>query len=86
MCVSQFTLLASTSKGKLNFSRSASAEVARELYEKLIVRLEELHGKERVKNGAFQKMMDVQLVNDGPVSESEGGNKIGAAGMIRVLM
>ncbi|KAF2093730.1 putative aminoacyl-tRNA hydrolase [Rhizodiscina lignyota] len=68
LCVSQFTLLATTKKGnKPDFHKSAGAEKARELYTKFFSRVQELYDGEKVKDGIFQAMMDVALVNDGPV-------------------
>ncbi|KAF1987564.1 hypothetical protein K402DRAFT_353866 [Aulographum hederae CBS 113979] len=68
LCVSQFTLLASTKKGnKPDFHKSAPAEKAKELYKTFFRKVQELHGEEKVKDGIFQAMMDVSLVNDGPV-------------------
>jgi hypothetical protein len=66
--VSQFTLLASTKKGnKPDFHRSATGEKAKELYSHFFAKVQELYDKDKVKDGVFQAMMDVALVNDGPV-------------------
>lgn len=66
--VSQFTLLASTKKGnKPDFHKSAGPNQARELYDRFFSKVQALYKTERVKNGVFQAMMDVGLVNDGPV-------------------
>lgn len=71
--VSQFTLFASTDKGtKPSFHKSASGDVARELYEYFYLKVRELYKAERVKDGVFQAMMDVALVNDGPVRMTPG--------------
>lgn len=68
LCVSQFTLMANTRKGnKPDFHGAAKPEVAKELYEYFVARIGELHGSEKVKDGVFQAMMQVALVNDGPV-------------------
>lgn len=67
--VSQFTLLATTKKGnKPDFHQSASGEKARTLYDYFYKQVQTLHGEDKVKNGQFAAMMDVALVNDGPVS------------------
>lgn len=64
--VSQFTLLASTKKGtKPDFHQAAPSTQARELYDRFFSKVQELYGPERVKNGVFQAMMQVGLVNDG---------------------
>lgn len=66
--VSQFTLLASTKKGnKPDFHKSASAEQAKELYDHFFAKVQSLYNEDKVKNGVFQAMMDVGLINDGPV-------------------
>ncbi|KAI9805719.1 MAG: D-tyrosyl-tRNA(Tyr) deacylase [Piccolia ochrophora] len=69
LCVSQFTLLASTKKGsKPDFHGAMGGEQAKELYDYFYAKVQEGHGVERVKNGVFQAMMEVGLVNDGPVT------------------
>lgn len=66
--VSQFTLLASTKKGnKPDFHGAAGGEKAKELYDCFFAKVQELYEPEKVKNGVFQAMMEVGLVNDGPV-------------------
>jgi hypothetical protein len=66
--VSQFTLLASTKKGnKPDFHGAAKGEHAKELYDYFYSHLQALYGEQKVKNGVFQAMMEVGLVNDGPV-------------------
>jgi D-tyrosyl-tRNA(Tyr) deacylase len=68
LSVSQFTLLASTKKGnRPDFHGAAKGEHAKELYEYFYSRLQMLYDGEKVKNGVFQAMMEVGLVNDGPV-------------------
>lgn len=67
--VSQFTLLASTKKGaKPDFHGAANPEEARRLYHYFVQRVRAGYREERVKDGQFQAMMEVALVNDGPVS------------------
>jgi len=66
--VSQFTLLASTKKGnKPSFHKSAAPNVAKDLYDQFFNKVQSLYNPERVKNGVFQAMMDIALINDGPV-------------------
>ncbi|MDC8003171.1 D-aminoacyl-tRNA deacylase [Aureisphaera galaxeae] len=68
--VSQFTLHASTKKGKRpSFIKAARPEQAIPLYESFVSELGKHLGKE-VQTGAFGAMMDVQLINDGPVTIS----------------
>ncbi|MGA4643016.1 D-aminoacyl-tRNA deacylase [Limisphaera sp. 4302-co] len=68
MVVSQFTLLASTRKGnRPSYSRAAPPETAEPLYEEFVRRLSQMLGQP-VATGKFGAMMQVHLVNDGPVT------------------
>jgi len=68
LVVSQFTLLASTRKGtKPSWHRAAPPEVAIPLYESFVRAMEGLLGRQ-VATGKFGAMMEVALVNDGPVT------------------
>lgn len=69
--MSQFTLLASTKKGnKPDFHGALAPDEARKLYEHFYKKVQEGYVADRVKNGVFQAMMQVALVNDGPVRVS----------------
>ncbi|KAI4164171.1 MAG: hypothetical protein LQ342_002135 [Letrouitia transgressa] len=60
LCVSQFTLLASTKKGsKPDFHGAAGGVQARELYDRFFAKVQELYEPDKVKNGLFQAMMQV---------------------------
>ena len=68
MVVSQFTLMASTRKGnRPSYIRAAGHETAVPLYERFCQLLERECGVE-VKRGIFGADMQVELVNDGPVT------------------
>ncbi len=68
LLVSQFTLHASTKKGnRPSYIRAARPETAIPLYEKFIKQLESDIQK-RVQTGQFGAMMQISLVNDGPVT------------------
>jgi D-tyrosyl-tRNA(Tyr) deacylase len=68
LAVSQFTLLADTRKGKRpSFVGAAPPEEAERLFDYFCERLREA-GVGSVKTGSFGAMMDVELVNDGPVT------------------
>jgi D-tyrosyl-tRNA(Tyr) deacylase len=66
--VSQFTLLASTKKGsKPDFHGAMGGEEAKRLYEYFFSKVQAGYAADKVKNGVFQAIMQVALVNDGPV-------------------
>lgn len=66
--VSQFTLHASTKKGnRPSYIRAARPEIAIPMYEKFIEATEKVLGK-KVGTGKFGAMMEVSLINDGPVT------------------
>lgn len=68
LVVSQFTLHAQTKKGnRPSFIRAARPENAIPLYNNFIAQLENIIGKE-VQTGTFGAMMEVALINDGPVT------------------
>lgn len=68
LVVSQFTLLASTRKGtKPSWHRAAPPEVAAPLYEAFVRTMEKSLARP-VATGQFGAMMEVALVNDGPVT------------------
>jgi D-tyrosyl-tRNA(Tyr) deacylase len=68
MVISQFTLHAKTKKGnRPSYIKAARHETAIPLYENLIKKLSDLTGR-RVATGEFGAMMDIGLINDGPVT------------------
>ena len=67
--VSQFTLYADTAHGRRpGFSNAARPEQAEPLYERVVAQLRARLGAGRVGTGRFGADMQVELVNDGPVS------------------
>lgn len=68
LVVSQFTLHALTKKGnRPSFIRAARPEQAIPLYELFLKRLAEISGRQ-VLSGEFGALMEVELINDGPVT------------------
>lgn len=67
LVVSQFTLLADTRKGRRpSFTDAAPPEQAQPLYEDFVAALSALGL--RVATGRFQEYMQVEIINDGPVT------------------
>ncbi len=68
MVISQFTLHAKTKKGnRPSYIKAARPEKAKPLYEFFVNKITELTGRETA-TGEFGAMMDVALVNNGPVT------------------
>jgi D-tyrosyl-tRNA(Tyr) deacylase len=69
LIISQFTLYGDARKGnRPSFSNAASPTHAEAIYEKFIERVKSKIGEEKVKTGIFAAMMDVKIINDGPVT------------------
>lgn len=67
LIVSQFTLCGDCKKGtRPSFDQAAEPKIANELYEYFISQVESLNIP--VQTGKFAAMMDVELINDGPVT------------------
>ncbi|GHT73182.1 D-aminoacyl-tRNA deacylase [Bacteroidia bacterium] len=68
LCVSQFTLYASTKKGnRPSYMKAANPEIAVPLYERFCADMSEILDKP-VQTGEFGADMQVELLNDGPVT------------------
>ena len=67
LVVSQFTLYGDCRRGRRpSYSEAAPPETARALYDYFVERVKRF--PLRVETGMFQEMMDVELLNDGPVT------------------
>ena len=69
LIISQFTLYGDAQKGnRPSFIEAAKPEIAIPLYEKFIIRMKDNLGGSKVKSGIFGAMMQVKIINDGPVT------------------
>lgn len=66
LLVSQFTLCADTSQRRPSFIKAMKPENAKKLYDLLIQKLKERNIP--VKTGKFGEYMEVEIINDGPVT------------------
>jgi D-tyrosyl-tRNA(Tyr) deacylase len=67
LCVSQFTLYGDCRKGRRpSYDRAAQPELAKRIYEAFVEALKAQ--RVPVETGQFQALMEVELVNDGPVT------------------
>jgi D-tyrosyl-tRNA(Tyr) deacylase len=67
LVVSQFTLYGDCLTGRRpSFDKAADPKLAEELYEYFVTRLRQLNAV--VETGKFRAMMEVSLINDGPVT------------------
>lgn len=65
--VSQFTLYGKMKGNKPDFHDAADPQTARRVYDYFYKKMSNSYVPDRVKNGVFQAMMEVELKNDGPV-------------------
>eukprot|EP00814_Leptocylindrus_danicus_P018114 CAMPEP_0116006808 /NCGR_PEP_ID=MMETSP0321-20121206/1943_1 /TAXON_ID=163516 /ORGANISM="Leptocylindrus danicus var. danicus, Strain B650" /LENGTH=163 /DNA_ID=CAMNT_0003475421 /DNA_START=50 /DNA_END=541 /DNA_ORIENTATION=- len=69
LCVSQFTLYGTlTKKNQPDYKLAMKSEPAQCLYNSFLGMLRDNYDGEKIKDGAFGEMMDVELINDGPVT------------------
>ena len=69
LCVSQFTLYGTLSKkNQPDYKLAMKSVQAEEMYNNFLEMLRSGYGVDKIKDGKFGEMMDVGLVNDGPVT------------------
>ncbi|KAI8055926.1 D-tyrosyl-tRNA deacylase [Syncephalis plumigaleata] len=69
LCVSQFTLYGAIIKGKKpDFHKAMSTQPANEMYNLFLQKMRDAYKPDRIQDGKFGAMMQVALVNDGPVT------------------
>ena len=69
LIISQFTLYGDPQHGnRPSFIEAAKPDIAIPLYDKFVKRMKDNLGEEKVKEGIFGAMMEVKIINDGPVT------------------
>jgi D-aminoacyl-tRNA deacylase len=67
--VSQFTLYGDARKGRRpSYDLAAKGEIAGPIYNEFVKKLKEKYNENKIFTGIFGAMMDVSLINDGPVT------------------
>ena len=81
LCVIQFTLYHVMKGNKPDFHLAMAGEKSKLFYEEFLSEMKKAHGsEEKIKDGVFGAMMEVNIVNDGPVTlELDSANNAAAA-------
>ena len=79
LCVSQFTLYHVMKGNKPDFHLAMAGENSKLFYDEFLTEMKKAHSEERIKDGVFGAMMEVNIVNDGPVTlELDSANNAAA--------
>ena len=79
LCVSQFTLYHVMKGNKPDFHLAMAGEKSKLFYEEFLSEMKKAHSEEKIKDGVFGAMMEVNIVNDGPVTlELDSANNAAA--------
>lgn len=68
LSISQFTLCYKLKGNKLDFHMTMPGNIALEKYQYFLETLRKNYNPSKIKDGAFGEMMEVEIVNDGPVT------------------
>lgn len=68
LCVSQFTLYHVMKGNKPDFHLAMAGEKSKLFYEEFLTEMKKAHSEDKIKDGVFGAMMEVNIVNDGPVT------------------
>ncbi|EPB79428.1 D-tyrosyl-tRNA(Tyr) deacylase [Ancylostoma ceylanicum] len=68
LCVSQFTLYGFLKGNKLDFHNSMNPEDASVFYSRFMDKMRSSYSHDKIQDGRFAAMMNVEIINDGPVT------------------
>lgn len=68
LCVSQFTLYHVMKGNKPDFHLAMAGENSEQFYKEFLVEMKKAYSEDKIKDGLFGAMMEVNIVNDGPVT------------------
>lgn len=69
LVISQFTLYGDARKGnRPSYTNAAQPELAEQIYNDFVKRMKENLGEDKIQTGQFGAMMEVKIINDGPVT------------------
>lgn len=68
LCISQFTLYSTLKGNKPQFHLAMKSDTSRDVYMKVLSELGRLYKEDKIQRGQFGEKMEVNIVNDGPVT------------------